>query len=862
MLHLSNVHSDYSAPVFAPSQGSKQRGVKNIFASLLRSLGTGDTNAENLTKPISIRIDINADGSLKSPENLQSKLLQMLKKNASDPHLKTLLNQWNKGKVDIFLPIQLQSVDGLANTGAEAPEKQNSKSIGLLRVFKAKIDGDNKLAQLESSQIGVGFVFDEKSAEIFKFTGPGKSNIGLPQKSNARNSGGEKTSNTMLLVFSNSLDAPFIAGKVDSSDAGALQLINIKNGTENLGGEQNTVRVIQQKNVFGKRLPTSGQQFNTTKEQVAPQYSLKTRSGINIDGNISEKHTGINRSERHPTESTGQKKKFNSGRVKNLRARQDLSALKLNPTSDVSASESKVSNEEKIPGAVKWNKNVGESELTSGKLNKGITLKSNGVTSEIFTTNNITKTNEEVSRPSKSFVSGGKIDQNVESKQSQSAQSIHRRDNSQNLASDLASKIQQNQSGNRTQIDPESTRLIYVNLDGGSKLKSSQKVSTMHLAKLLEKLQGNVQFSTVERSSHIPRNQNVPAAKKQSEVVRTFTDISKNTFARESVEVHSKARQTEGSASQRKSFNLHHSQRVSASEANDNHLNASNMTSQAKHSEKLEITASGYSSVKTATQNGKPKQSWSPQADVLEKSQKSSYSEKAHKSKKESDQVRHADYTPKHSDERSLHTSLETGRQSNQQDGNTILQGKTELSGVIANSARSSLTQSVTQNHTQSMMHQVIERFETMVQQLQSSQMQSRGNWLQARIALKPAELGSVMLTLRFKNDVLHGKIFTESKQSKHAIEKHLPAIQEAMNKHQTSVQNIKVEVRSHFDPQQDQPDFQQQFSQQQGEAGSRYTPQSRYNRRFGAQSTPEPETVGLSAVRSTLTDNRINFYA
>jgi|GEM_PF-4122895 len=819
MLHLSNLHSDYSAPVFSSSQRGKQRGVQNIFASLLRSLGSGAPNTENLNEITKIRIDINADGSLKSPEKLQSKLLQMLKTNASDPRLKNLLNQWNKGEVDIFLPIQAQSMDSEANVEPGLTQKQNSKSIGLLRVFKVKMVGSDKLSQLERNQIGVGFVFDEKSAGALKFTSPGKLENEFLQYADSKNGNRKYSSNSMLLAFSNSMDAPFIAGKVDANATNALQFIHLKKDAENLRDGQGTTPGIQQKNMFG--------------------------TGINIDENISEKDTGIYRSGGHQAKSGGQKNEFSFGRVQNLHTKHNLADLKINKTSGMNASEAKVSSEEPMQGDVKWNKKVGESI----KVHQADKL---------------------VSQQAKNSVSARRDTQHVNVQNAQNNHSIFTGNNSQDLPGEFTGQIRQNQNGsgkNQTsynaQNDSNPPRLVYVNLDGGSKSESLQKFYTKHLSKLLEKLQGEVEFSSVKNESHILKNQNLSAAKKQSKVARTFAEIPKNTFARESVEVRSNSRQTKKVASQNKLFESPHSQRISTPIANSDHSKMVNTTSQANHPGTVEIAASGYTSVKTRIPNDKTQKSDSTKIDVREKSQKSSYAEKTHKSKMtDFDRVRQTDYTPKHSDERSLHTSLESGKQSAQQDGNSILQGKTDLSGVIANSARSSLTQSVSQNHTQPMVHQVMQRFESLVQQLQSSQMQSRGNWLQARIALKPAELGSVMLTLRFKDDVLQGKIFTESKQSKRAIEKHLPAIQEAMNKHQTSVQNIKVEVRSHFDPQQDQPDFQQQFSQQQGEAESRYAPPNRYNRTFGAQKTPEPETVGLSAVQSTLTDNRINFYA
>jgi len=853
MLHLSHLHSNYSASVYASPQGGKQRGAPNIFAALLSSLGSVDSTKDNLSDLTKIRIDINGDPSLKSSDNLKSKLVHLLKKSATDPRWKNLLNQWNQGKVDIFLPIQVQSIDRRANVASDFGEAQISKSLGLLRVFKTKTDGNVKLSQLKSSQVGVGFVFDEQSAEALKSSSSDNSKNSLSQNLNVKNNR-DNSGNSLLLAFSNSLNTSFFTGRIAAGEASNLQFAHFSNGSELKVDGHCGISDVQQ---------TNGKHFDLTGIRKKTGNTFKNRSEFVTGMDISADDIKVQHSDRNQSRNADPKKNFSAGQVDETPRTRDH--LKNNQSVGWKSSKLEMLSENKIPDIAKLDKQIDEGKLNSGKLTREPTSKSSRYSSDAFGTRTVPKTSQGMNPQPNDFVPSSNSQQ-IDSNTSNSAQSIHTNSSTQDIASDSTVKIQQDQTGanrnqtmNTVQFDPEPTRLVYVNLDGGAKSKSLQDFSTKNLAKLLEKLHGNVQFSSIERKSQLSNNQNLTAVKRKSDVAQTLID---NPKARSTNELVTYSNKRANSAFTGKTTNSQHSQRVINSISKRNQPNIINVISQTKQPERFEIATSGFSSTNPATHEDKPQNSQSAAVGFIDKSHETSYSETAHKGElAHLDRIRNTDYTPKNPNGHSFQTALDNDKQSTQPGSNAILQGKPDFSGVIANSARSSAAHFNNQNQTMSVMHQVIQRFESMTQQIQSGQVQSRGNWLQARIALKPAELGSVMLTLRFKDDVLQGKIVTESRQSKHAIEKHLPAIQEAMNKHHTSVQNIKVEVRSYFESQHNQPNFQQQFSDQSG-SGKQPGTSTRSSKQFISHTTPEQESVDIPPIQHPLSRGQINFYA
>ena len=112
----------------------------------------------------------------------------------------------------------------------------------------------------------------------------------------------------------------------------------------------------------------------------------------------------------------------------------------------------------------------------------------------------------------------------------------------------------------------------------------------------------------------------------------------------------------------------------------------------------------------------------------------------------------------------------------------------------------------------QSVIAQVVQKIESMVQTARIQQNSMQSNVLNANLALKPQSLGSVMMNLRFQQDTLSGVISAATKEAKAIIEANLPAIKEALQQQNTIVQNIEVEVRPDLE-QEHQSAFAEQFS-------------------------------------------------
>lgn len=116
--------------------------------------------------------------------------------------------------------------------------------------------------------------------------------------------------------------------------------------------------------------------------------------------------------------------------------------------------------------------------------------------------------------------------------------------------------------------------------------------------------------------------------------------------------------------------------------------------------------------------------------------------------------------------------------------------------------------------NAQSVIAQVVQKIESMVQTARIQQNSMQSNVLNANLALKPQSLGSVMMNLRFQQDTLSGVISAATKEAKAIIEANLPAIKEALQQQNTVVQNIEVEVRPDLE-QEHQSAFAEQFSDQ-----------------------------------------------
>lgn len=186
--------------------------------------------------------------------------------------------------------------------------------------------------------------------------------------------------------------------------------------------------------------------------------------------------------------------------------------------------------------------------------------------------------------------------------------------------------------------------------------------------------------------------------------------------------------------------------------------------------------------------------------------------------------------------------------------------------GVIPemNSSRGSgSTQAAAASHSShSVMHQVIERIQAMAKQMQSAQLRNTGNWMQAKITLRPQQLGAVLLNLRFKDNTLQGKILTGNIQTKQTIEKNLPAIHDAMARQHTGISDIRVEVRP-ASGNTEYSGFQREFSGQQSQAREQQTshhqPQTGFS---GTNHRTEIDPVEVKQVNRAFSSGAINYYA
>ena len=110
---------------------------------------------------------------------------------------------------------------------------------------------------------------------------------------------------------------------------------------------------------------------------------------------------------------------------------------------------------------------------------------------------------------------------------------------------------------------------------------------------------------------------------------------------------------------------------------------------------------------------------------------------------------------------------------------------------------------------------QVIEKLQSITHQVKANQVMHNAQNIKAQISLKPAHLGAVLLSLRFQENMLHGTIITSTHEAKHSIEKQLPAIRDAVQYQNISLQDIKIEVRADMNQEQRQS-FAEQFAREQ----------------------------------------------
>ncbi len=155
--------------------------------------------------------------------------------------------------------------------------------------------------------------------------------------------------------------------------------------------------------------------------------------------------------------------------------------------------------------------------------------------------------------------------------------------------------------------------------------------------------------------------------------------------------------------------------------------------------------------------------------------------------------------------------------------------------------------------NARSVLAQVVQKIESMVQTAKIQQNSMQSNVLNANLALRPQSLGSVMMNLRFHQDSLSGLITTATKEAKSLIEANLPAIKEALQQQNTVVQNIEVEVRPDLE-QEHEGAFAQEFSQQKE---NEETEESKADHIFGMHLNKEnkenPEIKIIDPVQSSV---------
>ncbi|MCF7802843.1 MAG: flagellar hook-length control protein FliK [Candidatus Marinimicrobia bacterium] len=163
----------------------------------------------------------------------------------------------------------------------------------------------------------------------------------------------------------------------------------------------------------------------------------------------------------------------------------------------------------------------------------------------------------------------------------------------------------------------------------------------------------------------------------------------------------------------------------------------------------------------------------------------------------------------------------------------------------------------------QSIMTQVIERIQSITQQVKSFNASQQVQNINAQIQLKPATLGSVLLSLKFSENTLQGTIYTSSNETKQTIEKQMPVIREAIQHHNVALNDIKVEVRPDMQQEQRQSfadQFMREHSQSGTERDARQAAGSSLNRGTGIETQVDQEPT--QPFHPTGTGGSIEFYA
>jgi len=120
---------------------------------------------------------------------------------------------------------------------------------------------------------------------------------------------------------------------------------------------------------------------------------------------------------------------------------------------------------------------------------------------------------------------------------------------------------------------------------------------------------------------------------------------------------------------------------------------------------------------------------------------------------------------------------------------------------------------------------QVIQKIDAMVQAVKTHQSMNQPQVLNARLALEPKHLGSLVMQLRYQSDTITGTIIAASREAKNIIEHSLPMLKDALLSHHTHLQDVKVEIQQNFTSDQSADSFQHQFAGQSGQDGDSDVP-------------------------------------
>jgi|GEM_PF-2943212 len=160
-----------------------------------------------------------------------------------------------------------------------------------------------------------------------------------------------------------------------------------------------------------------------------------------------------------------------------------------------------------------------------------------------------------------------------------------------------------------------------------------------------------------------------------------------------------------------------------------------------------------------------------------------------------------------------------------------------------------------------SVIQQVIDKLQSITQQVKANLVAQNAQNINARISLKPAHLGTVLLSLRFQENRLHGTIITSTHEAKQSIERQMPAIREAVQLQNISLQDIKIEVRTNINHEQRQS-FADQFTREHSGSEHQHQTPYRQSESVSFSTAAEEITSTMPTGRVQVASNQIEYYA